>query len=134
MKEPPHVPAATEITERELSDSLNSIDDILKKFVAVSGRSDEQVNPREMEHSFKRMALALFIRAFETERIESTRYGSAGIMYIIGELLRQFGDYKQAVKWFARAVKDEKRHPQIERLARDQWELAREMYREEIQK
>jgi len=132
MKEEPLTASATDIKNEDLMNLSGSPDEIIKGFVTSSGFSNEPANVRRQEESFKRMALAMFVRAYETEHIETTRYGTAGIMYIIGELMRQFGDYKQAVRWFARVVQEKKCHPQIERLARDQWERAREAYRSEM--
>lgn len=101
-------------------------------YVARALQEDGRLYAREDEISYKQSALELFLRSYETERIEETRFGASGITYIIGELCRQLGEYKQAVIWFSRTVSLEDCHPHIKRLARNQWELSREEFKGQL--
>ena len=61
----------------------------------------------------------------------AAKMSDSRIMYLIGELNRRLGECEEAIKWFSRAVmnKDIKSEPEINRLVRDQWEIAREEYK-----
>ncbi len=63
----------------------------------------------------------------------STKMSDSTIMYLIGELNRRLGNIEEAVKWFSRTAmnKDIKKEPEINRLVRDQWEIAREGYKKQ---
>ena len=98
-------------------------------FLARTARVRESKVFEAAERDFREKALSLFKLSFEREHTENTKFGSNGIAYIIGELERQKGDFRQAVNWFARALMDKKCHPVVARLARAQWETARAQYR-----
>jgi len=100
-------------------------------YLARGYRERIEGGSEESELEFKKLAHEFFLKSYELEQIEETRFGVSGIMYIIGELYRQLGDYRQAVNWFSKVVHEKKCRPQILRLARDQWELAREQYKAE---
>ncbi|MEP0813477.1 MAG: DUF2225 domain-containing protein [bacterium] len=98
-------------------------------YMARVARESGAISGYEVENEFKSEALTLFLDSYQNEYVETTRFGASGIAFIIGELYRQLADYKQAVVWFSRAVSAADRHPEIERLARYQWEIARGEYR-----
>lgn len=85
----------------------------------------------ELEVKYIEQARILYQESFEKERIREGKMTEARMMYIIGELNRRAGQYQEAVQWFSRVVtnRDVKKEPEIERLARDQWDLAKEQYK-----
>lgn len=54
------------------------------------------------------------------------------VLYLVGELYRKLGKYQEAVKYFSSVVDhpDRSRYMKYVNLARDQWKLAAEEYRE----
>jgi hypothetical protein len=52
-------------------------------------------------------------------------------MYLLGELSRRLGKYNDAIRWFGKAVTSPEKgeNPRIEKLAREQWILAKEQYK-----
>ncbi|KAB2954318.1 DUF2225 domain-containing protein [Heliorestis acidaminivorans] len=77
---------------------------------------------------FIKESLKLYEKAYASERSVG-KMSSSTLSYLIGELYRQIGTYDEAIRWFSRTVMQSsaiKSEPEIERLARDQWALARE--------
>lgn len=101
-------------------------------FLARAAREKESAVFEKVEQDFREKALELFIKSFEYEHTENTKYGSNGIAYVIGELERQRGEFRQAVNWFSRALMDKKCPPVVAKLARTQWERARAQYRQSL--
>lgn len=88
----------------------------------------------EDELKYLDQARKLYQHSFEKEwRRYAAKMSDSRIMYLIGELFRRLGDNEEAIKWFSRTVmnKDIKNEPEINRLVRDQWEIAREDYRKQ---
>ncbi|WP_168121068.1 DUF2225 domain-containing protein [Paenibacillus sp. HB172176] len=76
------------------------------------------------EQRFLSYALEAYIRVFETEGSELNK---ARLMFLIGELHRRTGSYKEAVKWFSRVVNDKRiMDAAMIRASREQWQLMRE--------
>lgn len=90
-------------------------------------RSMEQL---EQEKLFLQEAKKFYLKAFELEGHQGGKLSEVGLAYLIGELHRRTGDYKDAVSWFSRAVSlpDAKREPEIVRMAREQWQLSKASY------
>lgn len=84
----------------------------------------------ESESYYKKIVLDRFQRAFLEERLDDNGDEELTIMYLVGELLRQEGDYVNAIKWYDKVLKEptvkSKRHLEIR--VRNQWSLAREEY------
>lgn len=91
-----------------------------------------EMGRKEKEKPYIDKARQLYKEAFTNERLTGKLSG-ATLMYLIGELNRQCGYFNEAVRWFSRSVSspDIKKEPEIERLARLQWELARQQARNE---
>lgn len=86
----------------------------------------------EEEIKFTEQAKKLYQHSFEKEWGRfAAKMSDSRIMYLIGELNRRLGDNEEAIKWFSRIItnKDIKSEPEINRLVRDQWEIAREDYK-----
>ncbi|MZP28617.1 DUF2225 domain-containing protein [Heliobacterium undosum] len=80
----------------------------------------------DLDRRYTEGALRLYEAAFGDDR--NAKSSTVTLMYLIGELYRQLGQYAEAVRWLAKAAMhpDVKKEPEIERLARQQWSLARE--------
>jgi len=87
----------------------------------------------ERRLSLIRQAAEYFELAYTTDRLENQRLGAGAVAYLVGELRRQLGEYDQAVRWFGRAISASDLPPEIERMARDQWNVAREQKRRDQQ-
>lgn len=88
----------------------------------------------EEEMKFIEQARKLYQQSFEKEWGRfSAKMSDSRIMYLIGELFRRQGDNEEAIKWFSRTVtnKDIKSEPELNRLVRDQWEIAREDFKKQ---
>jgi len=79
----------------------------------------------EKEKSFVRLAVQHYKVAYEHEDPAELRIGAAGVGYIVGELLRQLGDFSSALTWLTRIATDRRVSGEIKRLARSQLDLAR---------
>jgi uncharacterized protein (DUF2225 family) len=78
----------------------------------------------EQEMRFLRFALNAYIGVYETEGVS---LNNAKLMYLIGELYRRLGEYKEAVKWFAKVVNDKRiMDAAMIKSSRDQWATTRE--------
>lgn len=90
-----------------------------------------ELKNNEIEQKYIEQARVLYKESYEKERLREGKMSEARMMYIIGELNRRTGNYQEAIRWFSRVVtnKDVKREPEIERLARDQWDMAKEQYK-----
>lgn len=82
---------------------------------------------KELEQKYLEQARDHYTFSYERETLRE-KISDVRLMYIIGELNRRTGRLREAINWFSRVVRhpEIKREPEIERLARDQWELARE--------
>lgn len=82
------------------------------------------------ESHYKKIVLDRFERAFLEERLDDNGDEELTIMFLVGELLRQQGDFVNAIKWYDRVLKEprikSKRH--LEKRVRDQWTVARDQY------
>lgn len=77
------------------------------------------------EMKFLKLSVKLYEESFKEEDIEMDELT---LTYLIGELNRRTGDMEKATSWLGRVVSSPyiKNNPQIEKLARDQWELMKE--------
>lgn len=82
---------------------------------------------KELEQKYLEQARDHYTFSYERETLRE-KISDVRLMYIIGELNRRTGRLREAINWFSRVVRhpEIKREPEIERLARDQWDLARE--------
>lgn len=82
----------------------------------------------KQEEVFLKYALDNYLEAFDKEGLPIGNLDEISMLYLLGELSRRLGLYKEAVVWFGKAVAspDRKDNPRIERQAREQWTLAKE--------
>lgn len=85
----------------------------------------------EREKVFLKYARDYFVDAFQNEDLSQDKENELLTMLLIGECSRRLEDYKAAVKWFDKLLKEpevkKKRH--IELRARDLWQEASEAYK-----
>ncbi len=67
-------------------------------------------------------------QAYEEEKSFAGNLNEISILYLVGELYRRTGEPEEAVQWFSRVVEhpDRHYHKKMEKLARDQWQRAKE--------
>ncbi|MCT4660651.1 MAG: DUF2225 domain-containing protein [Tissierellales bacterium] len=77
----------------------------------------------EEEIKFQEMALALYQEAFETEDLSRGAVNEITVNYLIAELAFRLGELDLATKWMSSLISNRnlKNHPQIEKLAKEQW-------------
>ncbi len=79
---------------------------------------------KEQEDRFLRYALERYIAVFEYEGLD---VNNAKLMYLIGELSRRTGDFKEAVRWYGRVINDKSiMDAAMIRACKEQWSAARE--------
>lgn len=81
---------------------------------------------KEKDYLYK--ALEYYQKAYDEEPFPIGNLTELTIRYLIGELYRRVGEYKEAIQWFNRVVSDKrsKLEPKIANMAREQWHTARE--------
>lgn len=91
-----------------------------------------EAGDEDREKYYLRQAIEGYLHFFEWKSETGSKLGEVGLMYILGELYRRVGEYRESVRWFGRVVihEDIKRQPEIERLTRDSWQDARAKERE----
>lgn len=74
------------------------------------------------------LALDAYIKSYEHEKQEDAEEKELEVIYLIGELNRQLGNYKESVRWFDMVVKHEFAYKNrlIKNYAKEQWALAAE--------
>lgn len=84
---------------------------------------------KELELNYLDKAREFYKNSFESERQQ--KMSEPSLLYLIGELHRRVGMYNEAIKWFSRAVthRNIKTEHEIERMARDQWETAKQQFK-----
>lgn len=87
----------------------------------------------KLEEVFLNYALKNYLEAFDKEELPIGNLNGISIMYLLGELSRRLGRYSEAVVWFGKAVASPERreNPRIERMAREQWALAKEQHKKQ---
>lgn len=85
-------------------------------------------NNNNLENIYIEEALKHYVEAFNNTSGKIGNLSDLQATYLIGELYRRTGDYQAAVSWFNKVIshKNIKENPNIEKLAREQWALARE--------
>lgn len=90
---------------------------------------DELGNVAESK-KYTGMALDAFTKSFENEKQEDAEEKELEIIYLLGELNRQLGNHKEAIRWFEMVVRHEFAYKNrlIKNYAKEQWALAAEEY------
>lgn len=82
----------------------------------------------ELDKAYCLKALQAYLEAFNRDFRSIGNMNDAQATYLVGELYRKTDNYAEAINWFGKAVfnKNIKQNPQLEKLAREQWALAKE--------
>ena len=85
----------------------------------------------KQEAVFLNYALKNYLEAFDKEELPIGNLNEISVMYLLGELSRRVGKLNDAIVWFGKAVASPERaaNPRIERMAREQWAIAKEQYK-----
>ena len=85
----------------------------------------------KQEEIFLNYALQNYLEAFNKEEFPIGNLNEISMLYLLGELSRRLGKLNDAIAWFGKAVSNPERgeNPRIEKLAREQWILAKEQYK-----
>jgi len=88
----------------------------------------------ELQKEYVTQALQSYLEAFNRDFRSIGNMSDVQATYLIGELYRQTGNASEAITWFNKTIfnKNIKQYPQIEKIAREQWALAREMAGEQV--
>lgn len=110
---------------------------VLKEKQAIIGKlllrlawfNDELGNESETKR-YVTLALEAFIKSYEQEKHEDAEEKELEIIYLIGELNRQLGNFKESVRWFDMVVRHEFAYKNrlIKNYAKEQWALAAEQH------
>ncbi|OEF96492.1 DUF2225 domain-containing protein [Desulfuribacillus alkaliarsenatis] len=84
----------------------------------------------EQEQRFLQYALDSYMNFFQNE--SNVNVNEAKMIYLMAEIQRRLGDYRGAVKWFDKVIKDKSiTDVGIIRKSREQWQVARDQLREQ---
>lgn len=89
---------------------------------------EEKKENKEIE--FLKHALTYLTQSYQEERLDNSSIDEATAAYVVGELNRRLGNYKDAIQWYSRTLEhpDIKNKRQLQIKTRDQWRLAKEQY------
>jgi len=87
-----------------------------------------ETNDTILETVYLKEALSHYLEAYNKDFKSIGNMSDVQAAYLIGELYRRNSDCKEAVSWFNKVIvhKYIKQYPHIEKMAREQWALARE--------
>ena len=85
----------------------------------------------KQEEVFLKYALQNYLEAFDKEELPIGNLNEISMLYLLGELSRRIGKHNDAIVWFGKAVASPERgeNPKIEKLAREQWVLAKDQHK-----
>jgi len=80
------------------------------------------------EREMLELALQHYRQAYDRETFPIGKMSELMVQYLMAEIMRRLGQYKEAIQWFSRIVSDPRgrREPQLVAQARDMWYLAKE--------
>ena len=91
----------------------------------------EELGMEEANKKYIGLALEAFVKSFELEKRDDDEEGKElEVIYLIGELNRQLGNHKEAIRWYESVVRHEFAYKNrlIKGYAKEQWALAAEEY------
>jgi uncharacterized protein len=87
---------------------------------------DGDETAKEKCFNYRGYALEKYLDAYENEDLSTLKVGYAGIAYLIGELMRERGQFDEGLRWLARVVTDRQVGGEVKRMARNQLDLCKE--------
>lgn len=93
-------------------------------------------NDPAQEIRFLQLAEEQYEAAYLNNESDSTSMSEMMVLYLVGELNRRLGNLQKAVSYFAKVIEHPHRELEVKtvKLAREQWQLAREEYAKANQK
>lgn len=90
----------------------------------------EELGAENDNKKYTQLSLDAFVRSYELEKQADDDGKEIEIIYLIGELNRQLGNYKEAIKWYEMVIRHEFafKNRLIKTYAKEQWALAAEQY------
>jgi uncharacterized protein len=85
---------------------------------------DEEAKAKYRE--YRGYALEKYLDAYENEDLSTLKLGYPGVAYLIGELMRERGQFDDGMRWLSRVVTDREVGGEVKRLARNQLDLCKE--------
>ena len=88
----------------------------------------------EKEKQFLAYALDNYKAAYDKERFPIGNLDQMTMQYLLGELSRRLENYDEAGVWFNKVIQNPFRssNPRIDRLAREQWSLLRDLRKKSV--
>lgn len=88
----------------------------------------DEIDNQEESKKYGALALDAFTKSFENEKQEDAEDKELEVIYLLGELNRQLGNYKEAIRWFEMVVRHEFAYKNllIKNYAKEQWALTAE--------
>ncbi|GAB6087397.1 DUF2225 domain-containing protein [Alkaliphilus crotonatoxidans] len=82
------------------------------------------------EEEFLKHALHHFEASYQNEHLEGTSVDEMTVAYLVGELNRYFGRFKEAIIWYSKVLDHPmiKHNRQLQLKTREQWRVAKEQY------
>lgn len=82
----------------------------------------------DLDKEYCLQALQSYLEAFNRDFRSIGNMSDVQATYLVGELYRRTDNYTEAINWFGKSVfhKNIKQNPQLEKMAREQWALAKE--------
>ncbi len=82
----------------------------------------------QLDKEYCEKALQSYLEAFNRDFRSIGNMSDVQATYLVGELYRRTDNYAEAINWFGKAVFNRgiKQNPQLEKIAREQWALAKE--------
>jgi uncharacterized protein (DUF2225 family) len=104
-------------------------DEIGKLCLKISWLYRYLKSPKETE--FLVNAYKMFEKAYSNEPLEENPKNEANILFLMGEIARRLEKFKESIEWFGIALKSDgmKENPALEKLAREQWNEAKQQYK-----
>jgi len=93
-----------------------------------------EANNVELERTYLDQACKYYQQAFEKSSSKIGNLSDVQVAYLIGDLSLRLGRYNDAINWFNRTISHPKikTNPNIDKQARDQWSLARELSKNQV--
>lgn len=100
----------------------------LSGLILAAGWIAREMGNINLEKVYINEALKHYLDAYHNDSGAIGNLDDITVTYLIGELHRRSGNYSDAINWFNKVIyhKAIKQNPNIEKLAREQWALARE--------
>ncbi len=89
-----------------------------------------EANNTNKEREFLQHALTHLTQSYQNERLEGSSIDEITAAYLVGELNRSMGNFREAINWYNKTLEHPniKSRRQLQIKTREQWRLAKEQY------